>query len=403
MSEAATQLLSTVVAAASACWAGLFALAGEARSLAHPLGHPTEEEGSGIPLWQAMQACHMALLVVAGAAASQSVGWWHYAAPTALGRVALALALVYMVASGLPRGLGAMLPALAERTVGMASSSVVLFQPLIGLLWQVEARLHSRMPAPERATDRYGPEHHEMLDGAFSLSRTTVEEAMTPRLDVEAVSASASWSEVVEQLRRSDHARLPVYTDDLDSIVGILYAKDLTPAIAGLAETPESWQEFVRPAAFVPESKTLTAQLRDFQRGPSGLAIVVDEFGGTSGLITLEDVLEEVVGEIYGEYDEHVRPAVEREGDDKFWIDGSMSLDDLADLLGIPVENEGVTTVGGLVYSALGHVPKPGEELEVGPYRVVVEQVVRRRIRRVYFERVSREYSGADRDEDQQS
>jgi CBS domain containing-hemolysin-like protein len=138
-----------------------------------------------------------------------------------------------------------------------------------------------------------------------------------------------------------------------------------------------------------PESKVLTAQLRDFQLGKSGLAVVVDEFGGTSGLITLEDVLEEIVGEIHGEYEVDIEPAVEKEGEDRFWVDGRLPLDDLSELLGVVAEREDVTTVGGLVYSELGRVPKPGEELRIEGFRVVVEQIVRRRIRRVYFERMN--------------
>jgi CBS domain containing-hemolysin-like protein len=114
---------------------------------------------------------------------------------------------------------------------------------------------------------------------------------------------------------------------------------------------------------------------------------VVDEFGGTSGLLTLEDVLEEVVGEIHGEYDREEEPPVTSEGDDRFWVDGTVSLDTLSDALHTDIDHEEVTTVGGLIYSELGRVPRPGEELRVGEFRVVVEQVVRRRIRRVYFER----------------
>jgi CBS domain containing-hemolysin-like protein len=210
---------------------------------------------------------------------------------------------------------------------------------------------------------------------------------MTPRLDVVAIDSDAEWAALVEQLRRGDHARLPVYRGDLDSVEGVLYAKDLTPVIAGVAERPDVWQELVRPAQFVPEFKSLAEQLRDFQRGPAHLAIVVDEFGGTSGLLTLEDVLEEVVGEIYGEYDQEEIPPVESEGPDRFWVDGTVTLDTLSETLGAEIEHEDVSTVGGLVYSALGRVPRPGEELRIDGFRVVVEKVVRRRVRRVYFER----------------
>ena len=133
-----------------------------------------------------------------------------------------------------------------------------------------------------------------MLAGVMSLRDSTVAEIMTPRLDVVAIDAESEWQTVVDQLRRSEHARLPVYRGDLDEIDGILYAKDVTPAVGGVAAPPEDWHGLVRPALYVPESKPLAAQLRDFQRGRAHIAIVVDEFGGTSGLVTLEDVLEEV-------------------------------------------------------------------------------------------------------------
>ncbi len=389
MSETGIQLGAAVVAAAATLWAGLFALAREAPSVPDKLGGEAELERRGVPLGRAMQQCHLALLVFAGAAAAQAVGWWHHAVLVASGRVLLSLALLFVVGSGIPRGIGALAPEKANGAAALARRCLGPFRPLLGLISAIEKRMQSLLPAPEWATDRYGPEHHDMLDGVFSLGDTTVEEAMTPRLDVEGLNADASWREVVEQLRRSDHARLPVFQEDLDNISGILYAKDVTPSIAGVALVPEDWREFVRPAPFVPESKALTAQLRDFQRGPSGLAVVVDEFGGTSGIITLEDVLEEVVGEIHGEYDDEVAPPIEREGDDRFWVDGSTPLDDLSDALGTCLEIEDVTTVGGLVYSELGQVPKPGEELHVAGFRVVVEQVEQRRIRRVYFERLS--------------
>jgi len=154
----------------------------------------------------------------------------------------------------------------------------------------------------------------------------------------------------------------------------------------GLSDIGGRWQDLVRPAAYVPETKTLDSLLRDFQRGPAHLAIVVDEFGGTAGLITLEDILEEVVGEIRDEHDVETSPAIRREGD-RYWVDGRVTLDDLSVALGRAFDHPDVSTVGGLIYSALGRVPRPGEELTLDGFRVVVERVERRRVTRVYFER----------------
>jgi CBS domain containing-hemolysin-like protein len=149
-----------------------------------------------------------------------------------------------------------------------------------------------------------------MLLGIFTLADTTVDEVMTPRLDMVGVDLAATREEVLEQFRASEHTRLPVFDGTPDNPVGVLYAKDLVPLAMDLPEVERiaRWQDLVRPAAFVPETKTLDAQLRDFQRGPAHLAIVVDEFGGTAGLITREDVLEEIVGEIRDEHDAEAPP-----------------------------------------------------------------------------------------------
>src|SRR6185436_15292690 len=130
--------------------------------------------------------------------------------------------------------------------------------------------------------------------------------------------------------------------------------------------------------AYVPETKTLDTQLRDFHRGPAHLAIVVDEFGGTSGLITLEDILEEIIGEIRDERDVDTAPAIRNEGT-RYWVDGRVTLDELSVALGSTFEHPEVSTVGGLIYSVLGHVPRAGEELTLDGFRVVVEGVERRR------------------------
>jgi CBS domain containing-hemolysin-like protein len=227
-----------------------------------------------------------------------------------------------------------------------------------------------------------------MLLGVFTLADTQVDEVMTPRLDMAAVDLAAATEEVVDAFRQSEHSRLPVYDGTADNLVGVLFAKDLVPVAMGVGdrEANARWHDLVRPAAFVPETKTLDSQLRDFQRGPGHLAIVVDEFGGTSGLITLEDILEEIVGEIHDEHDVGEPPAIHRDGD-RYWVDGRVTLDDLSEALGRSFEHAEVSTVGGLVYSVLGRVPRAGDELTLDGYQVVVERVDRRRVTRVLFQR----------------
>ena len=191
---------------------------------------------------------------------------------------------------------------------------------------------------------------------------------------------------MVRQVSAAEYSRLPVYDGDLDHIVGVLYAKDLLPARFG---TPPAagWRSLVRGVDIVPEVKTLDRQLRDFQRGPSHMAVVVDEFGGTAGIVTLEDVLEEIVGEIGDEYDAPQGPPVAETSPGVFAVDPRASLDDLATALGVPFEHEEVSTAGGIVYAALGRVPTPGEQVTVAGFRVTVEKVEKRRIRRLRFER----------------
>lgn len=380
-------LMAAVAAVLAALWAGFLVLAEEAPM---PLQAPgdTMQPGARVPVWQAIQITRLALLLLAGLSAAAAVGWWQRPRLQAVGTVLVATGTLYVLAEGIPRALGVLAPRLAAAVAPIARRTLAPFVPLIRLVAAAERKAAEWVAPARTRSHAFGQSQHDMLLGLLSLRDMMVAEVMTPRLDIVALDARAGFRDVVELLKKCEHARIPVYTEDLDNIAGILYAKDLTPAAAGVAEPPSNWHELVRPAQFVPESKSLAAQLRDFQRGPSHLAIVVDEFGGTSGLVTLEDILEEVVGEIYDEYDVSEEPAIEREGTDRFWVDGRVSVDDLAELLGTTFEQEDITTVGGLIYSELGRVPRPGEELRIDEFRVVVEQVVRRRVRRVYFERL---------------
>jgi len=226
----------------------------------------------------------------------------------------------------------------------------------------------------------------DLLYGVFSLGDTAVQEIMVPRVDVVGIDKTTPWSEVLDRVRSSEHARFPVFEDTLDNVVGILYAKDLLPTVVAEAE-PDDWSTLMRPASFIPATKTIDQQLRDFKSQRTHIAIVIDEFGGTAGLVTIEDVLEEIVGDIRDEYDEEEQEIVQ-EGNERFWVSGRVSLFDLSEVIGVDFQREDVATVGGLVYDAFGRVPRAGEATTVSGFRVVVERVRRRRIERVYFERV---------------
>jgi len=206
-------------------------------------------------------------------------------------------------------------------------------------------------------------------------------------VDIVGIEQTTNWSEVVDRVRSSEHARFPVYDDTLDNVLGILYAKDLLPFVIDDDEPMQGWQTLVRPASFIPTSKLIDVQLRDFKSARTHIAIVSDEFGGTAGLVTIEDVLEEIVGEIHDEYDDE-EPEIEQEDNKRFWVTGRLALDELSELLGQDFVRDDVNTVGGLVYEIFGRVPRPGEAVKLGSYKMVVERVRRRSIERVFFERV---------------
>jgi putative hemolysin len=229
-------------------------------------------------------------------------------------------------------------------------------------------------------------EEEALLHGVFELGDTQVHEIMVPRVDFIAIARETPWSEVVDRVRSSEHSRLPVYEETIDNVIGILHAKDLLPAVVEGVEPAAGWEPLVRPAEFIPGTKAIDQQLRDFQATGTHIAIVVDEFGGTAGLVTIEDVLEEIVGEIRDEYDEEEAPLAEEDGK-RYWVSGRVTLEELSDVVGHDFKRDDVTTVGGLIYELLGRVPKAGEELGLDGFRVVIERVRRRRIERVYFER----------------
>ena len=287
-----------------------------------------------------------------------------------------------MLGDLLPRLLGAVAPELTRPARRTAAATLGPLRPLLRLAAWVDARARARLPAgPGREA---GPAERDMLLGVFSLADTTVAEVMTPRIDIVAVDSSAGHDEVIRILRSSEHARLLVFDGHPDAIAGVIYAKDI---LAG--EDDVRWNALIRPAAFVPEGKTLDRQLRDFQRGPSHLAVVVDEFGGTAGLVTLEDILEQIVGEIQDERDTDEVAPIQVLGPDHLRVDGGVALSELEAQLGHTFAREDVSTVGGLVLAEFGRVPRTGEAMDLQGYRLLVEQVIRRRVRRVAIQRLA--------------
>ena len=339
---------------------------------------------------RALALGRITFLGLAAVGASGALAWWTLE-PAAAAILLLALVgAVALLGDWVPRTVGLWRAArLGRWAVRTADKSLAAIVPLIvgaGIVDRAFGRLFGVAAEGPRAPD---PAQRDMLLGVFALADTMVSEVMTPRVDVLGLDGGASFEDTVRTVAAAEHARLPVYEEDLDHIVGVLYAKDLLPALFDGEATGRSWRGLVRPVDIVPETKTLDAQLRDFQRGPGHLAVVVDEFGGTAGIVTLEDVLEEIVGEIRDEYDTGEQPEIAAQGGGVWLVDGRASLEAVSEAVGVPLHHEEVSTIGGLVYTLLGHVPVAGERVDLQGLRVSVELVMRRSIRRLKLERLA--------------
>jgi putative hemolysin len=253
-------------------------------------------------------------------------------------------------------------------------------------------------------------EEKEMIHGVIELGDKRVHEVMVPRIGIRAVNVEDSLDEVLDMIIRAGHSRLPVFDESLDNILGILYAKDLLPYLKGegLANGVIDIRKLVRPPVYVPESKPVDDLLHEMQVAKRHIAIVVDEYGGTAGLVTMEDVVEEIVGEIQDEYDSE-DPMVEDISTDEelaFRVDGRVSMDDLRDLFDLSDDDEpdedAYDTVGGFVVHRVGRIPLPGAET---PFRddvvIRVETAEPRRVAKVVAARPRRpdELGGASADQ----
>ena len=231
-------------------------------------------------------------------------------------------------------------------------------------------------------------EGRKLLQSIVDVGDTLVREVMTPRPDMVAISGDATLAEVRELFQEQEYSRIPVYGENLDNILGLLYVKDLIRlegANLGAHLQPDLPQ-LLRPATFVPETKRVADLLKEFQRKQTQIAIVVDEYGGTAGLATIEDLLEELVGEIRDEYDVETEP-VSEEPDGSFVFSGKVNFDEVRERLDVEVEPEGFETVGGYVLTRVGRVPAVGEKFELDGMDVEVLEAERRRIHRVRFRR----------------
>ena len=240
------------------------------------------------------------------------------------------------------------------------------------------------LPASEEQGLIEGDERR-LLQSIVDFGDTLVREVMTPRPDMVAVRAAATFDELRALFRDQEYSRIPVYKENLDNIVGFVFIKDLIrldPPESGQAPLQPDLARFIRPATFVPETKRVAEMLKEFQRKQVQIAIVVDEYGGTAGLVTIEDLLEEIVGEIRDEYDVETEPVAD-EGQGSFVFSAKVNIDEVRDRLGVEIEPEGFETVGGYVLTRVGRVPAVGETFEIDGLHIEVLEAERRRIHKV--------------------
>ncbi len=243
-----------------------------------------------------------------------------------------------------------------------------------------------RLAEIETGDDVIEEDEREMIRGVITLDETLAREIMAPRIDIVALDVSETIDDALQLIVAKGFSRIPLYDETIDNIVGIIYAKDLLRCVT--ESRRPSLRDIARPAYFIPESKRVDELLAELKKSKVHIAIVVDEYGGTAGLVTIEDLLEEIVGEIQDEYDREEAP-IERVNETEAILDARVSIDALRELFGFEMEDEDYDTVGGFVYHHLGKVPVAGDEVRVDGLTLRVLSVLGRRIKKVRATKVS--------------
>jgi magnesium and cobalt transporter len=247
----------------------------------------------------------------------------------------------------------------------------------------------------------FEPDEKEMLAGVLEVAETQVRDVMIPRSQMVVIEKEQSLDEMLKVIVESGHSRFPVIGEDRDEVLGILLAKDLLKFFGDASETELEIGNYLRPVAVIPESKRLNALLKEFRDSHNHMAIVVDEYGGVSGLLTIEDVLEEIVGDIDDEHDteedEYIQPDTDAQGKPCFAVRALTRIEDFNEFFGCDLtEEEDYDTIGGLVMHELGRLPRLGERLEYGGFEFRVTRADRRRIDALKVTRLSQEAVGAE-------
>jgi len=306
---------------------------------------------------------------------------------------------------GLALGVGQFLPAFIVRrsperildlllppfsaVANVVSPLTVLIVGLLGSLTRSIPGEPGRQPdvatIPAEPGEAPGADESRLLRSVVDFGETLVREVMTPRPDIVAISSAATLDDLRKLVQEQEYSRLPVFVDNIDNIVGLVVVKDLIQRPETLEGTRKV-TEIMRPAAFVPETKRVMELLREFQQGRFQLAMVVDEYGGTAGLVTVEDVIEEIVGEIRDEYDSEAEPIVHEAGH-SYTFSAKVAIGDMVERLGVSIEDGAFETVGGYVLTRVGRVPAVGERLTFDGLDVEILEAERRRIHKVRVRR----------------
>jgi magnesium and cobalt exporter, CNNM family len=295
----------------------------------------------------------------------------------------------------------------AVRLLPVAQFQDGLFRPLASLLMRMlgaDAELKRSLGsvtddelktwAEEGLSDENTLEKGErrMIYSIFHFSDTLCREIMVPRIDVFALDVNTSPPEAIKMVLESGHSRLPVYEEGIDNIIGLLYAKDLLEwQVNGNSSMEREIRTLLKPAYFIPEAKRVDKLLREMQARGVHLSVVVDEYGGMAGLVTLEDIVEEIVGEIRDEYDQLEEDPYEQISADEYVLQGRIDIEDINDLIGTHLTREISDTLAGFIIGEIGAVPEGGESVEVEDWVLTVEQVVGRSIRSVRAKRIPRD------------
>ena len=226
-------------------------------------------------------------------------------------------------------------------------------------------------------------DEHEvrMIRGVFQLDKTVAREIMIPSVDVTAVDISTSLDSLVDLMLSSGHSKIPIYREELDKIEGIAHSMDILRFLSDANGTRAiNLEQYLRPVIFIPESKTLEDLLTEFQEKRMQMAIVIDEYGGVSGLVTVEDLVEEIVGELHDEFDRG-EPEIRKISDTEYYMDAGIDIDDLTQSIGVPFEGEGFATIGGFVLHQLGKIPSSGDEFSYNGLNIQVISTLGRRLK----------------------